>query len=111
MDKLEDLPVKNDTVVSPQENNIMDEYFGGNNGQNAAQMSAQGAQHQNKDETKRASINWKLIGYSALIFVLLANPWVDGMFEKMPYCSNTMLILALKVMIFIVAMVSISYFA
>ena len=82
MEKLVDLPVKDDTDYTPEELATLQQYFGG---------------VPPKDE----GINWKLLGYISVLFVLLANPWIDDLICKIPKCSNPIIVLVLKFVVFI----------
>jgi hypothetical protein len=86
MDKLSDLPTQ-DTEPTPEENAVMQNMF-------------------NASQPKKATKGWmhtlKLAGISATLFILLANPWIDAVLCKLPYCEdNTMIILAIKGLIFL----------
>lgn len=41
-----------------------------------------------KSASGKGKINWKLLGVVCLAFILLANPWVDGMLEKISYLEE-----------------------
>ena len=46
-------------------------------------------------------MKWKNVGIIVVAFAILANPWIDGILSKIPYCgSNGITILALKVILF-----------
>jgi hypothetical protein len=74
MDKLSDLPPKEDTELTPQEDEVMKNVFGGGS-------------------TSTKKKGWmetlKLAGLSTLLFVALANPWIDVIFSKLPYCGES----------------------
>jgi hypothetical protein len=33
-------------------------------------------------------VNWKLLGVACLAFVMLANPWIDGILSKISYLEE-----------------------
>lgn len=74
MESLDDIPLKEDYVVSERENFIMNEYFGQPN------------------EKESSNISWssamKISGYGIVLFSILANPWINQLLYKIPYVSN-----------------------
>lgn len=85
MDDLSTLPVNNKTVLSPQEQQVIDLYFP-------------------KDESGSCD-NLKVVGYGALLFMVLANPLSEGLLEKIPFCNgNQLCLMVVKVLIFVVAL-------
>lgn len=96
MDKLDDVPLS-DTEISDKEREILDKYF-----------------PQSKDSGKwRTDISggWKWIAYYVIVFVILANPWIDSFISKLPYCpDNKLIILLIKALLFVVAIVIIQKF-
>ncbi|HMP28162.1 MAG TPA: hypothetical protein PKD85_01095 [Saprospiraceae bacterium] len=87
MDKLSDLPTQ-DTELTPEENSVMKNMFDGG-------------------QAKKSPKGWihtiKLAGISAALFILLANPWIDAILCKLPYCEdNSMIILAIKGLLFLI---------
>ena len=97
MDKLSDLPVA-DTEPTPQETQVMEKYFGDSDGENA------------EKESPKKVLGWgatiKLAGLGALLFLALANSWVDMIFDKIPYCGeNALTILGVKALVFMILFV------
>jgi len=116
MDKLSDLPVKNDTVKTPEEAAVMNQFFpGGQTGAHgpppgAMMPGGQGPPPQ-AQPAQKSRLNWKLIGLSAVLFVALANPWIDAMFYKIPYCgTNAAALLGIKVLLFLMLIVVLCLF-
>ncbi len=96
MDKLDQLPPKADTVITPEESEVINQFFG---------------QSSETPLQKANGVDWKLIGYSIVLFVLLANPWIDQILCKIPYCSNNaMFSFGVKLAIFVVVLVILSFF-
>jgi len=106
MDSLDNLPLKEDTNPNSHEEEIMSKFFTPP-GQNpspprgpprgAPQNTAPGK----ADAPEPEGINWKLIGYTTLLFVALANPWLDTLLCKIPYCGdNAFTLLGMKVLTF-----------
>jgi hypothetical protein len=129
MDSLASLPPKNDTVKSQEEEEIISQLFPDppqtnssssqmNSQQqmmNTSQMNAppqQMANPQNgpppsqfQKNAPPAKINWKLLGATIGAFLLFANPWIDGMLSKIPYCSGTASIIGIKVILFSIILI------
>lgn len=120
MDKLSDLPPKNDTVKTPEETAVMDQFFpgGGVAASNAppshqpdAGEPPQPQQLYKSTDPSSSRLNWKLIGFSAVLFISLANPWIDKLLCNIPYCGgNTMTLLGIKVLLFLLLIVVFSLF-
>lgn len=95
MDKLDSLQLKEDTKHTPEEIKILQEYF--------------------EDESESENylgVNWKMVGYATLIFILLANPWIDTAFEKVSFLgSNPISIFAVKVVLFFILFAVVYKFA
>jgi len=93
MEKLSDLPLKEDAELTPQESDVMQKYF---NTPGTA--------------TKTSKSGWmdtiKLSFYAAFLFVVLANPWIDSILCMVPYCGeNALILLAFKTIIFMILFV------
>jgi hypothetical protein len=87
MEKLSDLPTKQDTEMTSQESSVMQKYFN-------PKQTATG---------NNSPMNYKLIGYSILMFVLLANPWIDPMLAKLPFINSgesNITIFGVKILVF-----------
>jgi len=96
MDKLSELPPA-DTKMTPQENEVMNKYFG--------------------DATpQEATLSWskifKLALYTTLLFLALSNPITENLFSNLPYCGNSMItVLLTKAFLFMVMFIAIYKFA
>ena len=110
MDKLSELPVKNDTVKTEEESEIIKQFF---------QPEQTVSPPTNSPPTKSQSfltsfiskINWKVVGIATLFFVILANPWIDKIFCKLPYCGeNAASLLGIKTLIFFMVLIIISLY-
>lgn len=89
MDNLQNLPQK-DTSSTPQEEAIMENFFG---------PTEQGSRF--------SKINWKIVGAASALFLALANPWIDQILCKVPYCGGsptTSLITKLVLFIIVLAL-------
>jgi len=84
------------TDISPQEKEVISSLFGSG--------PAGGAMH------SAGGMNWKLIGGATMLFVVLANPWIDAMLCKIPKCGNPMIVFGIKAVLFVVVMMIMSYF-
>ncbi len=86
MDKLTDLPPKQSSST-PAEDAVMNQFFG----------------PPTESTSRFGRIEWKLLGATALLFVLLANPWIDLILCKVPYCGGSqMTSLATKTVLFVI---------
>jgi hypothetical protein len=95
-EKLSDLPTKDGVNLMPHENDVMNRFFG------------------NSSPSKKSGgkVDWKLVGYVTILFAALANPWIDIAMSRIPHCKDYPIILfAIKVMIFVLAVVLISRYA
>lgn len=93
-DELINLPESKEDI-SPQEKEIINSLFGN--------PSAH-------PEYVKPPFNWKLIGCTTILFVALANPWIDELMSKMPYCDNPIIIFGIKVILFLVIFIVMNYF-
>lgn len=92
MDNLADLPPKNDTVKTPEEEQIMSQFFA--DVEEDASLQKEGGSFFSR-------IKLKHVGIATLLFVALANPWVDQLFCKVPYCGeNKFSLLGIKTIVF-----------
>lgn len=108
MDRLSDLPPRNDTVKTPEEAEVMNNLF-----PSTQEMMQQQPQELYMEPSSRPSrkINWKMIAASATLFLALANPWIDQIFEKIPYVGeNPMSLLGIKALIFVLVMAILAFF-
>ncbi len=97
MDKLDDLPTSDDENLSPQEEDTMKRYFDVNDNTSS--------------KKKKWNIDWKFIGICVILFIILANPWVDGIFCKIPYCGeNGLMLLFVKALIFAILLILVQIF-
>ena len=113
MDKLTDLPVKSDTVKTKDESEIMDQLFprGARSEGSSAPRAGEAPAADSTQASMRSKLNLKMIGLASLLFVALANPWIDNLFCKLPYCGdNALAVMGVKVLIFIIVLVIINLF-
>jgi len=97
MDKLDDLPTSDDENLSPQEEDTMKRYFDVNDNTSPSK--------------KKWTIDWKFVGICVILFIILANPWVDGLFCKIPYCGeNNLMLLFVKALIFAILLILVQIF-
>ena len=102
MDKLSDLPPKNDTIKTPEETALLSQFFGASSPGEDVNRSQQGS--------LKSRLNWKMIGIATLSFVLLANPWIDKIFCKIPHCGSPAAILGIKTVLFLLVVLALSLF-
>ncbi len=94
MERLSELPLNDDQPSTQEENDIIDKYFDSSSPK-AGRFSR---------------INWKLVGYIATLFLLLANPWIDMILCNIPYCNENKACLAIKFFLFIILVIVIMMF-
>ena len=98
MDKLDDLPTSDDESLSPQEEDTMKRYFDVDNNSSSSKK-------------KKWNIDWKFVGICVILFIILANPWIDGIFCKIPYCGeNGLMLLFVKALIFAILLILVQIF-
>jgi len=98
MDNLADIPTREDIPLSDEESKVLKEYFG--------ETITNESVHY---------ITWsnalKTSGYGVLLFALLANPWINALFYKIPYMANNpIIVFCVKLFIFAFAMLLIAKF-
>ena len=101
MESLERIPVRGDTKLSNQDSEILREYFG---------------PVSDVDFTSSSTLSWsgalKASGYSVLLFAILANPWINTLFYKIPHLDNNPIaVFCVKMFIFMFALFIISKIA
>jgi hypothetical protein len=85
-DRLDKLPTKN-TELSDSEKDTIQKFFG----------------EGDSSPTKEGQNSiLKLVGYTTLLFVALANPFINPLLEKIPYCDSAAGTLALKTVLFMI---------
>jgi hypothetical protein len=102
MDSLNDLPVNDSIQLSQQEKATIEELF-----PQSEELVA--AAEQSRGSSKRR-LNIKGVLYFTVLFLLLANPWVDDIFCKIPKCANSATVFAVKTVIFLLGVVLIQMF-
>ena len=103
MDNLDNLPLKEDTVSSSHEEEVMGKFFPQTGQRTPPRGPPQGSVIKNdpNPDLEPEGLNWKVIGYTTVLFLALANPWVDLLFCKIPYCGdNAPILLGIKTLIF-----------
>ena len=124
MDKLSDLPPNQGVKKTPEEIQILNQFFHeqqkgiqqppvstATDISSAPSPSTGGETNSQGITSKITNIDWKVIGITSLIFALLANPWVDDIFCKMPYCGeNALSLFGMKIIIFMILIVIVNVF-
>ena len=97
MEKLSDLPPKDDAEMSPQESDVMQKYFN---------ASASGGGSSKSGGKAGWMDTIKLALYATVLFLILANPWIDQVMCMVPYCGESVITLvAVKALLFMVLFV------
>jgi hypothetical protein len=61
-------------------------------------------------QTHKSGIRWKNIGIGVVAFAILANPWIDKILEKLPYCDNPIMVFGIKIVLFFIILFVSEYF-
>lgn len=102
MDNLNNLPTSN-APIDPEEEKVLQKYFS-----NPGKEVTTSPTPTSSSTTSKSSF-WKIFGYTLILFMLLGNPWIDGMMCKVPYCENKAILFGIKVVIFAIGLFAISY--
>jgi hypothetical protein len=96
LEKLDDLPVNEEAKPNPQEQQVMDKYFSEGDGKVSGKTQ----------DSLKWGMTFKLAGLASLLFMALANPFVDGVFNILPYCGgNAFATFGVKIFIFMMLFV------
>ena len=96
MDSLEQLPLPN-VDVTPNEESIVNRYFEGGDNKKAVPVEGKWSKFMK---------SLKLAAIILVAFIIVANPWLDGIFCKIPYCSSPGAGFGMKSLIFFLATVA-----
>lgn len=103
MERLDELPTIDESRPHPEEEDVIRKYVDPSFTFN--KPDGQGRIESNDDDI---NMNWKLIGGTLLVFVVLNNPFVDQFLERFPLDRNAAF--ALKVVIMVLAVLGLHYF-
>lgn len=105
MDALDQLPVSDDDSSESQASGseaVMNKYF-----EPKSSTSSKDSASPWKSVDK-----WKIVGMAAVAFLVLANPWTQGMLSQVPYFGgNDMTTMVLSLLLFVILMIAIVMFA
>jgi len=118
MDNLDNLSLKEDTIPNSHEEEVMNKFFTRTDQKShppSRRPKGQSREPQEgelkPDDPEPEGINWKLIGYTTVLFLALANPWIDTLFCKIPYCGdNAVTLLGIKTLMFAILYLIIAIF-
>lgn len=85
-DNLDDLPVNDSTVLTPREETTINK------------LSS------NKETPKSNGKLLKQIAYIAILFVILANPYIDKLLCNIPNCNNPLILFIIKLVVFLIGL-------
>lgn len=105
MDSLSELPVNDGVQLSQQESSTIAELFP----VQGDSISAKADDSKTATGSKR-KLNLKALGYMAVLFIILANPWIDSAICKIPKCESAGTVFAVKLTLFLLGMVMIQMF-
>lgn len=84
MDDLSTLPNNVKTIMTPEEQLVIDRYF---------------------PEAVEGCDTLKMMGISTVLFLALANPITEGLLQRVPFCNGNMIaIMLVKVLVFVIAL-------
>lgn len=101
-DDLNSIPVSPSSNKTPEERSVMSKFFGGGS---APQGEANASPLQDQPPSTSSKFDWKFIGVATLLFILLANPWIDALIGKMPKCESSMVVMGIKGVLFLLLLV------
>ena len=121
MDNLDNLPLKEDTNSTPQEAEVMSKFFKQPDQKSSrspprgpTRGPPQGAVAKgetNDPDSEPEGINWKIVGYTTVLFLALANPWIDTLLCKIPYCGdNAFMLFGIKTLTFAILYLIVTIF-
>ena len=97
MENLDTLPQNNNTILTQEEEEVLNMF---------------GSKKDSSSNKQSFLHSTKFCLYASILFLLLANPWVDPLFEKLPWCGeNKMFILGVKAVIFFLGIALLKKFA
>jgi len=105
MDRLSDLPVSRGGRVTPKEKELVEKYLDpqGAGSSSGAQSSGPG---RNSSQPRTWMETIKGVCIATVVFLALANPWIDKLMVLIPYIGQSPLyILLFKALLFMVFMV------
>lgn len=108
MESLSTLPSKNDTVKTPEEEMILQQLFAGPPSHAAAPSIP--VNPNLPPPSSHPKLNWKIMGLTVALFAVLANPWIDSLLCKIPYCGGGIGITVLKTLLFFILLLCIHLF-
>nr|QBK86156.1 MAG: uncharacterized protein LCMAC101_07510 [Marseillevirus LCMAC101] len=121
MDNLDNLPLKEDTHPNSHEEEVMNKFFTQTDqNSHSPPRRSRGSSREPPEgalkpdvlgDSEQEGINWKIVGYTTVLFFALANPWIDMLFCKIPYCGdNNLMLLGIKTLIFSILYLIITIF-
>ena len=129
MDSLDDLPVDDESTLTPRQRATMHKYTTGPGAPSTQRHSTRGSPGKQKrnrthdadessemtDDTdidEASEKRWKIIGYIVVIFVVIANPFIDPLLSKVPYFGgSSMTEFLLKAIVFVIAIMIVMFYA
>ena len=105
MDNLADLPKKEMPLSRDEEETMKNLFPQDGSAMRSASSRAADEVTNGEEEIPPSSggigTNWKLIGYTTLLFLILTIPFIDKIVCKLPYCGeNTIALMVFKTLIF-----------
>lgn len=98
MDSLEQLPIPK-TQLTPNEESIINNYF-------------EGSETSSSNSGGKWSKIMKILKTSIallVLFIIIANPWVDAILCKVPYCSGSGASFGLKSFLYLIGVFALLY--
>jgi len=93
MDSLDEIPADDRTGMTEQETEIINQYFEPSGNTNT------------RTDTLTWGASFRVAGYGTLLFAVLANPWINALFYKIPALnSNPIVVFCIKFALFFLSM-------
>ena len=108
MDSLDELPFDEETDVAaaPQRRAAINKFTGGPKKSRTKAQNSKG-----NDDSDGSDNKWKIIGYITVVFLVLANPWIQTLLTRIPYVGGSQITEFLfTTVIFIIAVIVITMY-
>lgn len=118
MDSLDDLPSDaEDSQLDEKQREALDKYLGKQKKKKNVNSIADGAgkSHSLSSSNDETSVfngeKWKTIGYLVVVFIIVANPWIQGMIKSNSYINDSSLMaFGVSIALFVVATIIVVLF-
>lgn len=113
MDSLDELPFdeeESDVAGAPQRREAINKFTGGPKKRTRFQRGNK-SQDSSDSPSGESDNKWKIIGYITVVFLVLANPWIQTLLTRIPYVGGSQITEFLfTTVIFIIAVIVITMY-